>query len=54
MIVVADSGMLSKENLALLQSMGCGYIMAARLWSMNKAHTKVVTQEKSWTTQAGR
>ena len=51
-IVVADSGMLSKDNLAMLQSMGCEYIVAARLRSMNKAHTKVVTQEQSWTTQS--
>ncbi len=55
MIVVADPGMLSKENLALLQNMGCEYIVAARLRSMNKAHIKVVTQEQSWTNQsAGR
>jgi len=31
MIVVADSGMLSAENLALLQSLGSDYVVAARL-----------------------
>ncbi len=49
-IVVADSGLLSKENLALLQSMGCDYIVAARLRSMNQVDTKAVTQSQSWTT----
>ena len=49
-IVVADAGMLSKENLALLQSMGCDYIVAARLRPMNEVHTRAVTQTQSWTT----
>ena len=48
-IVVADSGMLSKENLARLQSMGCDYIVAAHLRSMNQVHTRAVSQTQSWT-----
>ena len=48
MIVVADSGMLSKENLALLNSLGCDYVVAARLRSLNQAHTKAIVGEQSW------
>ncbi len=48
MIVVADSGMLSKENLALLQSLGCDYIVAARLRSLNQLHTKTILGAQSW------
>lgn len=35
MILVADSSMLSKGNLALLNSLGCDYVVAARLRSLN-------------------
>ncbi len=40
MIVVADGGMLSKDNLALLRSWNCDYVVAARLRSLNKAQTQ--------------
>ena len=49
MIVVADSGMLSQENLSLLKSLGCDYVVAARLRSFNQAHTKAILGEQSWT-----
>ena len=49
MIVVADSGMLSAENLALLQSFGCDYVVAARLRSLNQVHTKAILGKQSWT-----
>lgn len=49
LIVVADSGMLSKENLALLQSLGCDYIVAARLRSMSQLHTKKILGQQTWT-----
>ena len=41
MIVVADGGMLSKDNLALLRSWNCDYVVAARLRSLNKVQTQV-------------
>lgn len=49
MIVVADSGMLSSENLALLNSLGCDYVVAARLRSLNQVHTEAIVGEQSWT-----
>ena len=52
LIVVADSGMLSKENLALLQSLGCDYIVAARLRSLSEPHTKKILGDPTWTVLA--
>ncbi|MXW15576.1 MAG: IS1634 family transposase [Rhodothermaceae bacterium] len=49
MIVVADAGMLSQENLSLLQSLGCDYVVAARLRSLNQVHTQAIVGEQSWT-----
>ncbi len=49
MIVVADSGRLSQENLAWLQSVGCDYVVAARLRSLNQVHTKAILGKQSWT-----
>ena len=49
MIVVADAGMLSKENLALLKSLGCDYVVAARLRSLNQVHTKAILGKEPWT-----
>ncbi len=50
MIVIADSGMLSSENLALLKSMECDYVVAARLRSLSKVQTKTIVGEQSWKT----
>lgn len=47
-IVVADSGMLSKENLALLRSKGYDYVVAARLRAMSKKDTEAVTGPQQW------
>ena len=52
LIVVADSGMLSKENLALLQSLGCDYIVAARLRSLSQLHTEKILGQQTWTVLA--
>ena len=49
MIVVADAGMLSAENLAMLQSLGCDYVVAARLRSLNQLHTKAILGKHPWT-----
>ncbi len=48
MIVVADGGMLSKDNLALLRSWNCDYVVAARLRSLNKVQTQVIVEDTSW------
>ena len=48
MIVVADAGMLSHDNLALLKSLGCDYVVAARLRSLNHVHTKAILGKQSW------
>ncbi|MDE2645494.1 MAG: IS1634 family transposase [Bacteroidota bacterium] len=47
MIVVADAGMLSQ--LSLLKSLGCDYVVAARLRSLNQVHTKAILGDQSWT-----
>ena len=47
-IVVADAGLLSEKNLAMLRSLGCDYVVAARLRSLNKAQTKIITGKQSW------
>ena len=48
-IVVADAGLLSEKNLAMLRGLGCDYVVAARLRSLNKAQTKIITGKQSWT-----
>ena len=48
-IVVADAGLLSEKNLVMLRSLGCDYVVAARLRSLNKAQTKIITGKQSWT-----
>ena len=47
-IVVADAGLLSEKNLAMLRSLGCDYVVAARLRSLNKAQTTIITGKQSW------
>ncbi len=47
-IVVADAGLLSEKNLVMLRSLGCDYVVAARLRSLNKAQTKIITGKQSW------
>ena len=49
-IVVADAGLLSEANLALLKSLGCEYVVAARLRSLNQAQTRIITGKQSWKT----
>ena len=49
-IVVADAGLLSEANLALLKSLGCEYVVAARLRSLNQAQTKIISGKQSWKT----
>ena len=51
-MLVDDSGMLSKENLALLQSLGCDYIVAAQLRSFIQLHTEKILGEQTWTVLA--
>ena len=48
-IVVADAGLLSEKNLVMLRSLGCDYVVAARLRSLNKAQTTIITGKQSWT-----
>ena len=52
LIVVADAGMLSTENLALLKSLGCDYIVAARLRSLSELHTRKILGQQTWTVLA--
>ena len=47
-VFVADAGMLSQENLAYLKSMGCDYVVAARLRSLNKKHQELITGTHDW------
>ncbi len=47
-IVVADAGLLSEKNLVMLRSLGCDYVVAARLRSLNKAQTTIITGKQSW------
>lgn len=41
-VIVADSGLLNKHNIALLTLKGYRYIIAARVKSMKKAHSEVL------------
>ena len=50
-VFVADAGMLSKKNLAYLQAMGCDYVVAARLRSLNRRHQQLITGTHSWNLQ---
>ena len=47
-VFVADAGMLSKENLSYLKSMGCDYVVAARLRSLNRKHQELITGSHDW------
>ena len=47
-VFVADAGMLSQENLAYLKSMGCDYVVAARLRSLNRKYQELVTGTHDW------
>ena len=47
-VFVADSGMLSKDNLALVRSRDCDYVVAARLRTLSEKHTEVVTGPHEW------
>ncbi len=47
-VVVADSGMLSADHVALLQSMGHDYVVAARLRSMKAEELRKVTGTLKW------
>ena len=49
-VVVVDAGLLSEPNLALLKSLGCEYVVAARLRSLNQTQTKIITGKQSWET----
>jgi transposase len=44
LIVVADSGLLSKKNIALLKSKGYQYILGARIKNMNEETTRHILQ----------
>ena len=52
-VFVADSGMLSNDNVALLQSEGHDYVVAARLRSMKAEDLKKVTGTHTWEETAG-
>ena len=47
-ILVADSGMLSKENIAVLRSMGHDYVVAARLRSMKAEELHKISDALVW------
>ena len=47
-ILVADSGMLSKENIAVLRSMGHDYVVAARLRSMKAEELRKISDTLVW------
>lgn len=47
-VFVADAGMLSADNVALLHSMGHDYVVAARLRSMKAEELRKVTGALSW------
>ena len=47
-VFVADAGMLSADNVALLQSMGHDYVVAARLRSMKAEELRKVTGALTW------
>ena len=47
-VFVADAGMLSADNVALLQSMGHDYVVAARLLSMKAEQLRKVTGALTW------
>ncbi len=47
-VFVADAGMMSQENLALLLSKGYDFVVAARLCSMGKKTTRDITAVQEW------
>ena len=47
-VFVADAGMMSQENLALLLSKGYDFVVAARLRSMGKKATRDITAVQEW------
>ncbi len=48
MVFVADAGMMSQENLALLHSKGYDFVVAARLRSLGKKATRDITAVQEW------
>ena len=52
-VLVADAGMMSEENLAVLKSKGYDYVVAARLRSMGKVREKEITGPQHWHEMAG-
>ena len=52
-VFVADAGMMSEENLAVLKSKGYDYVVAARLRSMAKVREKEITGPQDWHEMAG-
>ena len=51
-VFVADAGMMSQENLALLLSKGYDFVVAARLRSMGKKATRDITAVQEWQSMA--
>ena len=52
-VFVADAGMMSEENLAVLWSKGYDYVVAARLRAMGKVREKEITGPQHWQETAG-